>query len=184
MKDSGLQLQVWLTENAERWQHLHHSSVEWVLCAPRISKDCSSKKGSDKPESFGSASVGTRPATQKRRTCSFILAKFHWGQKILKTNYLENNLCTRRNPSRRGICSVLVSGQSPPGLIKEISAHVAQSIFSFSAEAPCADPIYDLLTCGMGLRPPLHFTGASEQLSDGNGFPSPSFRLSLLASNI
>ena len=58
-------------------------------------------------------------------------------------------------------------------MIKEISAHVAQSIFSFSAEDLDVDPIYDLLTCGMGLRRPTHFTGANEQLLDGNGFPSP-----------
>lgn len=66
-------------------------------------------------------------------------------------------------------------------MIREISAHVAQSIFNFSAEALGVDPIYDLLTCGMGLRPLIHFTGANEQLFDGNG---TSFKLSLLASNV
>lgn len=39
----------------------------------------------------------------------------------------------------------------------------------FCAEALSVDPIYDLLTCGMGLRPPIHFTGAKVQLLDGNG---------------
>lgn len=143
------------------------------LCCKALSKDCSCKKGSDKPKSCGSVSIRNRPATQKTPKSFFTLVKSYSRQKRLKTSYPENNHCTRRNPSQHDICSMLLSGQSSPGIIKKISAHVAQSIFSFSTEALGVDPIYDLLTCGMGLRPPIHFTGASEQLLDGNGFPSP-----------
>lgn len=59
------------------------------------------------------------------------------------------------------MCSLLLSGLFSPGMTEEISAHDAQSIFSFF-----------LLEVWIwrGLRPPVHFPGAHEHLPAGVGF--------------
>ena len=58
---------------------------------------------------------------------------------------------------------MLLSGSLFPRLIKEISVHVAWSIFW---SCGCGS-IYDLLTCGMGLRQPIQFTGLGNSYQMG-----------------
>lgn len=97
-----------------------------------------------------------------------------WDGKDLKNIFFLEVSWPRRSTIKKNLPIIFVHCYSLvcclQGWSKEISAHDAQSIFSFSAGGLDMDPIYDLLINRRGLRPPIHFTGAHEHLPAGVGF--------------